>query len=269
MSKGSSPTPYRPALVALTEDVRERTEELRRGLDSEARVLEWVQELTIRTLGRIDTRVYTDLARQYRSPLEGRRRPSDRHVDGSVLLAALLKPGARRESMADLDDELAESLRERFLATYIHPAHRSAFRELRKDATEYVVDGDEGDEHDPHRQRHVAMRPALSELEGWQQRALEGLLDGFESVEDVLDWGHDLLLATHGEIGREWVTRVVEESSTTEVLLGDEREHERARRLFAAYHVVPRYRAGVRVLSRRAGEVASDDEGPDREARFA
>lgn len=241
-----SPDPYRPALVTLSEDVRDRVRELNNGLASEDRVLLWLQEMTIRTLGRIDTVVYDDLCRQFRG-------------QQGVLLASLLMPSKRRGKMRELNNATAEKLRERFIAHYVIPAHRDAFRELRSDATEYVDAGNDDDSHNPNRQRFIAMRPALSELEQWQQRAINTLLVGFEERSEILDWGQDVLLATHGEIDQEWVTRAYEETSTVEILLGDSKADRRARRLFAAFYILPKCRAGVRVLSSRAGETANAD----------
>jgi len=267
MTTTNDPEPYRPALVTLSEDVRERVDELRTGLASERRVLEWVQEMTIRTLGRMDERVYWDLARQFRG-------------EQGVLLGALLRPDERRRPLTTpRDDEsrqeraeraeaVATRLREKFVAHYVAPAHRDAFRELRSDATEYADGAGDGDSHNPKRQRFVAMRPALSELDDWQGRALDSLLEGFDDRGDLLDWGTDVLQATHGELDKEWITRVYDEESTVAVMVGNTRADARARQLFAAHHVLPYFRAGVRVLSGRAGEVA--DEGTtEREASFA
>lgn len=240
---GDRPEPFRPALVTLSDDVRDRVDELRSGLSSEDRVLSWVQELTIRTLGNLDAVVYRDLARQFRGPQ-------------GVLLASLVRPHARRGRMEGLGDDTAQAVRERFLAHYVFPAHQQAFRELRTDATEYVDAGDDGDAHEPHRQTFIAMRPALSELEQWQERSLSRLLDGFDERGDILDWSPDLVLATHGELSKDWVTRVYSEESAVAVLLGDSEEDARARRLMAAHHILPRFRDGVRVLAGRAGELA-------------
>ncbi|GGN92247.1 hypothetical protein [Haloarcula pellucida] len=251
----ATPDPYRPALVTLSEDVRERVRELRDGLASEDRVLRWVQEMTIRTLGRLDMRVYTDLSRQYRG-------------QQGVLLAALVVPHERRGRNRDLDDETAESLRERFLSHYVLPAHRDAFRRLRADATEYIDAAGDDDSHAPDQQRFIAMRPALTELQQWQERVLDDLLAGFDERGAILDWGQDVLLATHGELDKEWVTRVHEEESTVAVLTGETVADKRARRLFAAYHILPQFRAGVRVLSGRAGEVP-DETSDKQEVNYA
>ncbi|QLH83216.1 hypothetical protein [Halosimplex pelagicum] len=246
------PDPYRPALVTLSEGVHERVDELRDGLDSERRVLEWLQEITIRTLGRLDLRVYDDITRQFRG-------------QQGVLLASFLCPDARRGNMVKLDHDAAERVREHFVASYVVPAHRDAFRRLRSDAIEYAEGADDGDAHDPKRQRFIAMRPELNELEEWQERALDSLLEGFDERGDLLDWGHDLLLATHGELDQDWITRVYREDSAVDVLTGESVADQRARLLFAAYHVLPRYRAGVRVLCGRAKETPSVGQGADTE----
>lgn len=246
------PRSYRPALVTLTEDMRALTSELLDGIRSEDRVLTWLQEMTVGTLGRLEWVVYQDLTRQFRG-------------SQGVLLAALVQPSARRGEMNDLDDDTAKTLRERFLSEYVHPAHRDAFRELRTDATEYIDAGDDDDEHNPDRQRFIAMRPGLTELQQWQDRALSQLLDGFGERAEVLDWGHDILLATHGELDKDWVSRIVRERSTLDVMLGDTDTDERARRLFAAYHVLPQFREGVRTLTGRAGEMAQNGQETDTE----
>lgn len=254
-SDSDQPHSFRPALVALSEDVRERVEELQRGLDDEGRVLTWMQELTIRTLGQIDKRVYADLARNFRG-------------EQGVLVAALVRPAERRGEMKGLSNDKAEQLRERFLAHYVVPAHRRAFRNLRTDATEYVDEAGDSDAHNPYRQSAIAMRPALNELDEWQGRALSSLLDGFGERSEILDWSHDALLATHGELADDFVTRVYEESGTVSMLTGDTPADEQARRLFAASYLLPNFRAGVRVLSGRAGESA-DAETERSEVEFA
>ncbi|NLV10668.1 hypothetical protein GOC74_12105 [Halomicrobium mukohataei] len=253
MSESERPHAFRPALVTLSNNVRERFDELLTGgLRDEDRVLTWLQEMTMRTLGRVDARVYWDFARQFRGTQ-------------GLLVAAMVRPCARQGKMRSLDEDVAEKLRERLLANYFQPAHVDAFRRLRHEATEYVSEAEDESEHDPTRQSYLAMRPAMSELDEWQERALASLLDGFESRSAILDWGDDLLLATHGELGREWTKRAYEEEPTVEVLTGAQPEHERARRLFAAHHVLPKFRAGVRALSGDAGEMPENGQHNDTE----
>jgi len=149
--------------------------------------------------------------------------------------------------------------------------HR-ALRELRDDAGEYL-DKDASrssseSTHDPSLQRYIAMRPALDELERYQQTALEDLLDGLEDRGAILEWGDDLELATHGELSESFVERCYRERATASLLTSEEPEQTRARELFAAYYLIPVYNRGVRDLANRAGE-QPDDERQDRETPFA
>lgn len=243
---------YRPALVTMSRDVQELVAELRAGLADEDEVIRWLRRATIATLGELDAEVYDGFARQW---LGGQ----------GLLLAALLVPARRRRRVpADVE----KAVRERLAARYVLPAYHRAFRRLRTDATEYADEADEGDLHDPERQTHTAMRPALDELATWQERALEALLDGFDERGDVLEWAEDLELATHGELPETFAMRCYHETSTVSILLGEDDVAERARRQFAVHHLLPRYRAGVRTLSRRAGEVASAQR-EEREVSYA
>jgi hypothetical protein len=232
---------YRPALVTMSRDVRELIRDLRAGLENEADVVRWLRRATVVTLGELDTEVYGGFARQFCG-------------GQGLLLAALVVPGARRRSVSE---DVATAIRERLAARYVLEAYHRGFRRLRVDATEYADDADDGDEHDPERQSFTAMRPALDELATWQKRALEELLEGFDERGDVLEWAEDLELATHGEIPEEFAHRCYHERSTVAVLTGDDPVSERARRQFAVHHLLPRFNAGVRMLSRRAGEVAA------------
>lgn len=232
---------YRPALVTMSKNVRELVSELRDGLADEDDVVRWLRRATVATLGELEEAVYRGFGRQFL----GRQ---------GLLVAAVVRPASRRR---DVPGHVETAVRERLAARYVLPAHHRAFRELRKDATEYVDEAGDGDAHDPERQSFTAMRPALDELATWQTRTLEALLAGFDEPGDVLEWAEDLELATHGEIPGSFAWRCYNERSTVRVLTGDRPEDERTRRQFAVRHLLPRYRDGVRTLSRRAGEVAA------------
>jgi len=249
-----SPTDsYRPALVALTDQVRELIDEFARGFNSRRRLLEWSQRMTIRTLGELPEVYYADLTRSF-------QQSSD-----TVLLSALHTPATRS---GRIDDDQAEELRERIVTTHIQPAFHRAFRRLRKDATEYVDEAGEGDAHDPSRQRHIAMRPALDELEQWQQTALGRCLNGLEDRSAIPDWGEDVELATHGEMPEGFVARCYREPSTWKLLVAESATGERGRELFAAAHLLPAFRDGVATLAGRAGETAAA-ERQESEVSFA
>jgi hypothetical protein len=235
----------RPALVKLVIDVTDLEQELLDGFQSRRDVLEWSRRLTVRTLGEVPTRWYLELARQFRGlPSDGRER---------ALMSALLVPAARERA---LDEDAAAELRARIAAEAIRPAAHRALRQLRADAGEYLDDGDADSvsKHDPRLQRFIAMRPALDELEAFQQRALSRLLSGFDSREQIMDWGSDLELASHGEVQEKIVERAATEPSTRRMLMSDRDVDERARELFAARYLVPAYNRGVRDLAGRTAE---------------
>jgi hypothetical protein len=246
----------RPALVKLVIDVTDLEQELLDGFRSRRDVLEWSRRLTARTLGEVPTRWYLELARQFRGlPADGSER---------ALMSALLDPAVRTR---DLDEGAAAELRARIAAEAIRPAAHRALRQLRADAGEYIDDeGDSVSKHDPRLQRFIAMRPALDELEVFQQRALSRLLAGFDSREEIMDWGSDLELASHGEVSERTVERAVNEPSTRRMLCSDRDVDKRARELFAARYLVPAFNRGVRDLAGRTAEQPESGQTSDTEA---
>ena len=240
----------RPSLVSLAIEIRELETELLAGLESRRAVLEWGQRVIVRTLGSVDDRVFEGLARHFGDAYDGE----------GPLLGAMLASDARTHP---LDDETARELRERFLATYLGPGFRSAFRTLRKGAGEYLEPAQEGDAHRPDGQRWIAMRPSLSELDRYQRETLRAVLEGFSSSGEILEWSTAVTLATHGEAtGDGFLERCYTENGTRELLLADDSASESAREHFGAYHLLPRYNAGARDLAGRSGELP-DRERPD------
>lgn len=237
---------YRPALVKLVEDVRDSEDQLFHGFASRRKILLWTQQLAVRTLGEMPQDWFHQMARQFRGL------PESAHE--RTLVSALLRPEYRTRS---LSEPQAREFRRQLSARTIRPAAHRAFRELRSDAGEYVDDGSD-DQHAPGRQQYVAMRPSIDELYQNQKEALTRLLDGFENREAILDWGHDLELATHGEIDEAFVTRCYGERSTRSLLTGPEPSDRRGRELFAAHYVIPVFNRGVRDLAGRAKEQADE-----------
>jgi hypothetical protein len=256
----------RPALVRLKLDLEQLETELYDGFGRRRDVLEWMQRLCVRTLGRTRQEFIRGLARQFRGKVDDRR---DR-----ALLSALLVPAARDR---DLDADVVDELRERLAATVLAPAYHRALRHLRKDAGEYI-DSTSGETsgHDPQVQRYVAMRPAVDELEENQSSVLEAVLEGFGEPRDILEWGRDVELATHGEISDQFIRRCYSEASTRRMLLGESasagpgrRDHlESARELFAATYLIPAFNRGVRDLVGRAGEQPDDQSNPSHGAHL-
>ena len=242
----------RPALVRLKLDLEQLETELYDGFGRRRDALEWMQRLCVRTLGRTRQEFIRGLARQFRGKVDDRRE--------RALLSALLVPAARDR---DLEPEVVAELRERLAATVLAPAYHRALRHLRKDAGEYI-DSSSGDTsgHDPQVQRYVAMRPAVDELEANQSAVLEAVLDGFEEPRDILEWGRDVELATHGEISDQFIRRCYSEPSTRQMLLSGARADASARELFAATYLIPAFNQGVRDLVGRAGEQPDKDSSP-------
>ena len=246
--ESSVPDSVRPSLVKLTEDLDTERNRLLAGFESRRAVLQWAQRLTVRTMGRLPTQWYTDLAEQFRGVTD-----SDKE---RVLLSVLLTEQRRTR---ELHPDAVEGVRERMAGVIMRQAHHRAFRYLRVDANEYT-DAEES-AHDPAKQRYIAMRPALDELDEKQGATLTQLLDGFRTRESIIRWGDDLDLATHGQVSEEFLTRCYSEDSTVENLLcADHTAAERGRELFAASYLLPAYHAGVRDLTGFSGESA-DEEG--------
>ncbi len=241
---------HRPALQKLALDLQDLRTELLEGFGSRRDVLEWSQRLTVRTLGEIDQKWYLELARQFRGePASGRER---------ALMSALL---VRAEREREIDSDAVDELRERMAVTLLGPSGHRALRQLRDDAGEYLDDSESRSgesQHNPQLQRYIAMRPALDELETYQKRTLAECLDGFGDRSEILEWGDDLELATHGELSETFLERAYREPSTWKMLTSTQPADERARELFAAHHLIPAYNRGVRDLADRAGEQPDD-----------
>ena len=238
------PESRRPALVRLCLDTEELVEELMSGFGSRGEVLRWARRMIPRTLGEVETSFYVSLAGQFRAA--GTR--ADRRVDDvdeeRALLAALLEGSSRRR---ELPPDAVVDLRRDVATSVLDPAFRRAFQELRSSATEYVDDKESDEiEHDPARQRYIAMRPAL---------------EGLEDVDQLRRWTTLVELASHGEIEDDVLRRSVREESTRALLTsrGGTSAQERARELYAAFYLLPAFNTGVRDLRDRAKEEPDAD----------
>lgn len=246
----SVPESRRPALVRLSLDVEELVSDMETGFQSREEVLRWARRMIPRTLGEIPTEFYRELSKQFGGVIDDDRE--------RTLLAALL---VDRERTLEMDTEAVDQLRQRLAVHIIEPAYRRAFRALRNSATEYVDDGDSSSdsEHDPARQRYIAMRPVMDELDQYQRVGVDCLLAGLEDRDGIRRWGTVLELATHGELPEGFVRRCTEEQSTRTLLTAENPSlgQQRARELFAATFLLPAYNRGVRDLRDRAKEEAN------------
>jgi len=241
---------YRPALVTLHNDITDLKDEYRSGIRSERRLLTWFQEVTVRTLGEIDAKVYQDLPRELMGDQAG------------MFVVASVRPHD------GIDDTKARRGREIWLAEYVTDAYQQAFRTLRTDATEYADEGHDEDIHAPDKQSAVAMRPSLREWDQRQRTALVDLLNGFNGRDEISRWLDDVIMASYGEASGSWMRELVQDEVAVEVLCGDSDKHERGRRILAADKLLPNFRSGIRTLANNAAEVA-DAETESKEAQYA
>lgn len=245
---------HRPALEKLLKDLTALEDDLLDGFDSRRAVLKWLQRTCVRTLGQVDDDWYRFIAAAFRGP------GADADRKERTMLSILLSESARTR---ELNAAAVNRGREQLSAVFIRPSLHRAVRHLRADAGEYVdAESSSTSAHDPNRQRYIAMRPALNELDGKQRTALLDLLDGFDDELAILRWTGDVELACHGEINSEWQTRVTSESSTQKMLTSTADADARGRELFAAHYVLPAFNAGVRDLYGRSIE-AADAEAED------
>ena len=248
----SVPESRRPALRKLSDDVDEIVSEMMSGFSTREVVLRWARRLIPRLLGEMRTPWFAEFSNQFRIESD---------VGEPVLLSALLTGEARRR---DLSGDAVDEVRQRLAVGVIEPVYHRAFRQLRKDATEYVDGGEsESAEFAPNKQRFIAMRPALDEIDGYQSEALDRLLgpigsesDGLGSVDELREWGQLLELASHGELPDRFVERCVRQRSTRALLVGEMecRGAPRARECFAASYLLPLFNRGVRDLRNRSKE---------------
>jgi hypothetical protein len=220
---------------------------LKGGFSDRAELIQWEQQLAIRSLGEVPMFLYQGIASQLASANE---RP----------IAQALIAGS------GMNTRTAEHWRTRVRERVVLPAFDRAFRQLRTSATEYATGADEDDAHQPLKQRYIAMRPGLDELNKWQRSALDPVLseDGFEDGDAILDWLPIVVNATHGEEIRlpddetiavsEFVARVHDRDPWRELMTDPERQ--RIREVWAARFLIPTFNAGVRELLGTSGEVA-------------
>lgn len=257
---GSVPESRRPALRRLTLDVEELVDDLERGFSDRAGILRWARRSIVRTLGEVATSWYRELGTQFRGV-------PDRRGE-RVLLEAILVEDSRTQ---ELGEDAVDELRRRIAVEVIEPAYHAAYRSLRGDASEYVDDADSsGSDTNPAAQSYIAMRPYLDEIDDYQRVAVDALLAGLDDAGEIRRWGAILEHGTHGELPSGFVSSCLREPSTRTLILEDDPTvaQTRARELFAAYHLLPRFNLGVRDLRGRSKEEVSPDQSPT-EAQFA
>lgn len=237
--------PTRPATAKLTHDQADLLVDLLDGFGSRHEILQWQQELVIQTVGQLEDEWYTRLA-----------------ADAPTVAALLGRPWGPCETMPA---ELATEIRRGIVAKDLLPAFHAAHEVARWAAVERVDhlddnnEGDDPDEIDPREQQYPLMRPAFGEIAGQQEAALEALLDGFRSAEDLLTWTLRVVGASYAQIDRETVTAPYFEQPLRRRLVGREPDERDTfiRESWAAEYLLPAFNRAADALGQRASEVTA------------
>lgn len=239
-----------PALSNLEKRQQQLAERLRRGFRETEDLFYWLQDLSVVTFGYIEndflTGAYTE------------------RVMRLLLMTGDGFQGVRFDHLDELDPRKAYEFRLRIEESKLNPAFQAAYRDLRNNANEYV-DPEERPPPDP--EAPVALRPSLQRLDERQRAALDTLFDGFDTSEEILDWGRELNAATYGELPVTLLTRMRgPERVIRHHLLNDSNLKYRTnyaesfREMFAAAHILPAFNNGVRTLTGAAGERSDIDD---------
>jgi len=235
----------RPSQDKLHQDQQEVLEEfVEDGYDSRRDFLLGLHDVIWHSLGRLHGNWFAELGR-----------------DNTVLSAAITDEDHRRryrDRPVDLD--VAKRARRRLAKKVIRPSFRSAFREMRANADEHIL---EDERTRPEDSSMFAMRPSMDYVRELQRDRILDLLNGFEDQTALDRWLHQLDGVTLGEIDRvdadlDW--RIEMQPATERMLLGDQRKHERQRETFAAFYILPACAYTPQLLLDRAKELREDPE---------
>jgi hypothetical protein len=228
----------RPALPTLQADQRalidpDRGDDvgygLRGGFPDRQAVINWYQRAVVRTFGHItDTWTPVDLLR-------------DR-----TLLRALI-PDDERDGVGE---STAYHYRLSLEKSVVLPACNRAYNDLRKQAGEYVEDEHEDKLRnvDPESQEAVAMRPAFQVADAQQSDTLRELWGGFETIETLQSWLHDLNEPTNGALDDTLPTALGRDPAASKHLLTgrvDEQDARLYRERFAIRILLPAFAEGI------------------------
>jgi hypothetical protein len=238
--------PTRPATSKLTHDQMDLLVDLLEGFDSRRELLQWQQDLVIQTVGQLEDSWYSRTA-----------------ANAPTVSALLGEPWGTTEEMPT---ELAREVRRGIAAQDVLPAFHAGHEVARWAAVERVDhlddDGDEDDDLDPidpRAQEYPLMRPAFGELCGQQEAALEDLLEGFKTPDDLLAWSHRVTSASYAQIDRETITAPYFETPLRERLLGTNPSDEErfVRESWACEYLLPAFNRAADALGQRAQEVTA------------
>lgn len=242
----------RPALSALVNNQREILDEWLAGFESRESLIEWSQDCCIATLGELPDEWYVEML-----------------FSEAILALVLDGPAAERWAPASAGlPSMAVSTRYRVeeAASNLVAACNRAMRTMRYSANEYVgEDVDARDLPDASDQEHVAMRPALSELDERQEATLAKLLEGFADDDELLHWALVASQSSFAELDGQFAPALEAEQHTRDMLVGraDAAESAAFREDVAATDLIPSFNAAARSVVDGANEADSTAGGGD------
>lgn len=238
----------RPSQDKLHEDQLEAlTAFVKDGYASRRAFLEGLHDMIWHSLGRLDGNWFAELGRD------------------DAVLSVVITDDSKRTRYRDDPVSLAAARRSRrrIAKKFVRPAFRAAFREMRANADEHIL---EDERTNPQDASMFAMRPSMEFLRERQRNRLRDLLDGFADRDALDRWLHRLDGVTLGEIDRvdpdiDW--RIEMQPVTERALLGNQYRHERQRETFAAFYFLPACAYTPQLLLDRAKELREDPDTKD------
>jgi hypothetical protein len=186
---------YTPALPALRAQHREMRHRFLGGFDSRRDLLLWAHATTAVTVGRVPAEWFAEM------------------INDRWMVAATLADESRRAELTNSppDDEQAHSVRMDVVEDTLSPAFQSAVKTMRIHAGDYVEESG-GLDH-VSRQRHIALRPRLTQLAVSQHKALRWALGSGDwtppsNRDEALDWADYVGYACAGTLPEDWARRV-------------------------------------------------------------
>lgn len=186
---------YTPVFPALRAQHRSMRTWLLDGMASRRELLMWAHACAVVAVGRVPNQWFPDL------------------VNDRWTVAACLRDQDDREQLTDSapNEERARSVRMDIISETLSPAFQSALAELRNHAGDYVEES--GGLSHVERQRHIALRPRLSQLAEEQHTALQwpfgmGERDPLTSRADVIEWADYVGYSCAGGLANDWAQRV-------------------------------------------------------------
>jgi len=246
LDSGGVDAPTRPATAKLVHDQVDLLVDLLAGFDSRRGILEWQQELVVQTVGQLTDDWYTRVA-----------------SDAPTVSALLGEPWGTCNRM---NETMAAEVRRGIVAKDLLPAFHAGHEVARWAAVERIDhlddDADEEDDRDPidpREQQYPLMRPAFGEMMGQQASALEQLLDGFDTAEELLGWALQVVGASYAQIDRKTVTGPYFERPLRRRLIGtDPSEKDQfVREAWTAEYLLPAFNRAADALGERAQEVTA------------